>query len=82
MYQWKRNSWIFEGDLRVEIILDQKPQNSSGEFLIELYSSEHKITGKNIVKFLRGGFYKSSLQAEILQNYQEVEFINQYYRHK
>ena len=33
-------------------------------------------TGRNIEKFSRGGIYKPSVQAEILQNSQDVEFIN------
>ena len=41
-----------------------------------------KIIGKNIAKFWRGGIYKPSIQAEILKNSQEVEFINQDYRQK
>ena len=48
-----------------------------GGFLKELYSSDHRITGKNIEKFSRGGIYKPSIQAEIFQNSQKVEFINQ-----
>ena len=35
-----------------------------------------------IAKVLRGGIYKTEIQAEILQNFQEVEFINQDYRQK
>ena len=35
-----------------------------------------------IAIFSRGGIYKPSLQAKILQNYQEVEFINNHYKLK
>ena len=41
-----------------------------------------QITGKNITNFSRGGIYKPSVQAEVFQNYQEVEFINHHYRQK
>ena len=41
-----------------------------------------KITGKNIAKFSRGGIYKPSVQVEVLQNDEEVEFINHHYRNK
>ena len=36
----------------------------------------------HIAKVSRGGIYKTEIQAEILQNFQEAEFINQDYRHK
>ena len=37
---------------------------------------------KNIAEYRGGGIYKPTLQAEILQNPEELKYINQYYRHK
>ena len=39
-------------------------------------------TGRSIEKFLKGGIYKASVQAEILQMFQEVKILNQDYRQK
>ena len=43
---------------------------------------EEEEEGRNIAEFSRGGIYKPSLKAEILQNSQEVEFINHQYGQK
>ena len=82
MYLRRVNSWSFEGALRIEILFTKEHKDSLGEFPTKLYYTENKITVRNIAKFSRGGIYKPSLQAEILQNYQEVEFINHHYRQK
>ena len=41
-----------------------------------------KITGKDIAKSSRSGIFKPKLQAEILQNYTEVEYLKQNYRYR
>ena len=58
----------FEGDH----ILTKKKRNSVGEIK---YMQRY-------CKIIKGGSFKPKLQAGILQNSQEVEFINQYYRQK
>ena len=39
-------------------------------------------TGKNIAKYSRGNIYKTEIQSEIVQNYQEVKLLNQNYKQK
>ena len=40
------------------------------------------LAGRSITKFWRGGIYKPSVQPEILQYYEEVEFINHQHKQK
>ena len=82
MYLRRVNSWSFEGAFRIEILFTKEHKDSLGEFPTKLYYTENKITVRNIAKFSRGGIYKPSLQAEILQNSQVVELINHQYRQK
>ena len=51
-----------------------------GEFLKKGLFCIAQITDINIAKLSRGGIYKTEIQAEMLQNSQEVEVINQSYR--
>ena len=43
-------------------------KDSLGEFLTEFYSTEHKITARNITTFSRGEIYRPSLKAEMLKD--------------
>ena len=73
----KSYSWRFEGALRVEIILDQETKKLGGWISYKSLFYTSQITGINISKFSRGGIYQTEIQAEILQNSQEVEVLNQ-----
>ena len=44
--------------------------------ILKWWNFKSKITGIYIAKLSRGGISKMKLQAEILQNYQEVAFKN------
>ena len=46
------------------------------------YFDKTNITGINIENFSKGRIYKPILQAEILQNHEEVKILNQYSRQK
>ena len=57
----------------MEIILDQETQKISGWISYKILFYIAEITDRNIAKFPKGGIYKTEIQAEILQNSQEVE---------
>ena len=75
-------SWRFEVALRVQIILYQETKKLSGCISYKSIFYIAQITGRNIAKFSRSGNYKTEIQADILQIFQEVDVLNQNYRKK
>ena len=77
---WFRTHWKNSIHIQLSHQLSHNPRN-----ITQSWASENiltNITGINIEKLSRGGIYKPKLQAEILQNPEEVKSINQYYRQK